>query len=95
MSRGLDADPYQLISLPTAAGVFHTFPMDAIYFSRLGSRRDLDFDLSLKCGHVNLTAESGLNKANRDFTNNILTFTDEDRMGIDFDDDIEVAGNAS
>ena len=69
--------------------------MDTIYFSRLGSRHDLDFDLSLKCGHVNFTAESGLNKTNRDLTNNILTFTDEDRMGMDFDDDIEVARNAS
>lgn len=94
-SRDFNDHSDDLIALAVAAQIGHALAAEAKRSAGLGSRRYFEFFFSTKSRDADRGAEGGLRKTDGHFADDIFAFALEDRVGLDFDEDMEVASRAA
>jgi hypothetical protein len=86
-----DGNAHVEIAMPISLDVLHAFAFKPENGSVLGAGRDLDSGLSFEGGNIDLRAQGGLNKTDRNIANQVVSVALEDLMSLNVEDDIEIA----
>src|SRR5512145_2750070 len=95
MSGGLYADTYELIALMIALNVLNALALQPEHLTGLRSRRDLHFNLTLKCRHIDFRAQGGLHEADGEIAKDIQIVANEYRMRLHLDHHVQIARGAA
>ena len=86
---------HELIPLLVAVNVADALSFEPENFSRLGPGRNLHLDFAFERRDVDLYAESRLDEADRHVTDDVQAFSNEERMRLNLNHDIEISGGTT
>src|SRR5215469_16415847 len=94
-ARRFDGDAHKLIAAAVAMEIDDSLTLEPQYFARLRAGGDLEMHLAFEGRDFDLGAEGSLRETDRHLDNHVVVLAHEERMLLDVDDDVEVAGRAA
>ena len=81
---------YQQVAGPIAVDVGQAFAPEPEYFAGLGTGVDLDTDISVEGGHLDMGSQSGIGKAHEEFMDEVvpIPFEEIGRFFLDLNDEV-------